>query len=321
MPIVDKLYLNSTSEKHIDDFLQENKLYQIDLIRELFESEDSRNYNNWIKGRTTIKKIELDKLCAKLALSLEEFTGEVFDKDYLSKKDSLRIKKLFNAKECENPYEYELIANMLHVESSTLKNWVYGYSCITLQQYQQLVNALNIAPWPLKKTKQPITKKVDEVDFKNNQQLRIFLLQNQALLLEAPKNIPQHIVDKLIKLSDIPEKNVILFYHDANVRKDFYAVIHVHGKPSHCILSFAHNSRITNYGEVCTSEDHILYQNLCSGMRGIIDNVDELKIATWFGSESCLFAIRSAEYFTISINRDLSVEEVLADENMVIFLQ
>ncbi|MCB1659913.1 MAG: hypothetical protein KDI39_16975 [Pseudomonadales bacterium] len=141
------------------------------------------------------------------------------------------------------------------------------------------------------------------------------------------QHIPQHIVDSFLQQANIPEKNVIFFHHNAQQKKDFYAVIKVFGKPSTCILTFIHNLHIEDYGNIgigTSIEDEYVIAKHLSAPNALqivkLDN-DVIKIATWFGSQSCLFAIRSACSFAIEVDSDsqFTQQEVLADPNMVIF--
>lgn len=324
-----RFYLNQHSATKIKKFIKNKNLYQITFIKEVWYHSDRKTFSNWLTAKTAIPSRDLLKLCAYMNISLEDLTAESFNSTYLSHKDSVRIKNVFK----QGLTTYPKVAKSLNMDVATLQNWVYRYSCLSTPQYQQLLNELQLTALPLENIQQHPVEKTPvsslEQQYQIIQTLRSLLLQHPNLLLGDLHHIPQHIVNSFLQQANIPEKNVIFFHHNAQEKQDFYAIIKIHGKPNNCILTFIYNLHIEDYGNISISnsidDNYVIGKHLSNpnALQIIKPQDDVIKIATWFGSKNCLFAIRSASTFTIEVDTEsqLSEPEVIAIPDMIVFFR
>lgn len=319
-----RLFLNRKSIQSIDEHLKQHDMYKIHFVQSVLPHTDIRTLSNWLSQKTSAPIRDLCILAQALNMSLEDLTGEQFDHTYLSLPDSRRIKRMMKNDTAHAQISYGWLAAVLGVDIATLKNWIYRYSCISTDHYRQLIGALKLEPLSLENKRSSSSNALLDQQYHSSQQLRSLLLQHQALLSSDFSQIPQQVVDEFLQHANIPEKHLIFFHHNAQHNKDFYAVIQIEGRPVRCVLTFIHNSRVIDYGEISMSDSYVMAKNLFSGAINTAKPKHQaVKVATWFGTESCLFAIRSAEPFsiTVDVTAQLTERDIMADEGIVIFFR
>lgn len=319
-----RLYLTAMAVKYIKAELKQHFRSQQAFADKVFPDVESRNLANY---STTINQRELQTLCNFFKITIEKLTGESFDGLYLSDKDGHRIKKMIK----ESGKNFAELAKNLAVDTATLKNWVYRYSSINYEHYTLLLKELNLETMVLDKPQQEIEEidAVLEKQYQISQQMRAFLLGNNLLFSTAsaidPQTLDQSAVDAIVRQLKIPEKEVRIFRHNANEKKNFYAKIIVYGQTGRYILTFFSGWQPVDYGEITVTTRFVTAKHFFSGITFTTKKpkVASAKIATWFGEGSCLFAIRSAHPFEIEVQTENNLTEqgALEDDEMVIFLR